>query len=155
MQQDVDGKIVVVAAVGNGFMASRYNTDGSDYVINTSIFVDGTHVGSSLLKNIICLSDGTTLILGMNSYSSNNYLVLAKLKSDTFLLDTSFSAAGTVPGILNTAVTSPVTMTNFYALGMSTVSPFDIVVSGDDGINPYLIGVLSGLSSAVIPVNQR
>ena len=152
MQQDVNGKIVVVTLVGNGtastgFTASRYHANGSDDVINVSIPVEN-YIGYSIfLKNILCLSDGTTLILGSNSNGNN--LVLAKLTT-AFALDQTFATGG----ILQTQVTSPVTMTEFYAIGMSAVAPYDILVTSDDGINPYLIGVVSGLNAAATQVSQ-
>jgi uncharacterized delta-60 repeat protein len=152
MAQDNNGKIAVVTLVGNdsgttGFLASRYHEDGSDDVINVSIPVADNLAYSAKLKELVCLSDGTYLILGLNTNGSQ--LVLAHLKDD-FTIDTDFGT----DGILQTAVTSPVTMTDFYAVAIGSVSPYNILISATNGSNPYLIGVVSGFSEAVTVFNQ-
>ena len=145
MQHDNDGNVVVVATTSNGFTASRYSANGTDNIVNVAI--DLTNPSTILLQNILCLNDNTTLILGQNS--TGNTMVLAKLTPE-FDLDVDFATGG----ILQTAVTSPVTMTNFYALGMSSAAPYNILVTADNGGFPYLVGIVSGLESAVSAVNQ-
>ncbi len=130
MQQDVNGKVVLVVRTSTGFAASRYTVSGTDDVIAVSIAI--TNPSTASLKNILCVSNGTTLIAGMNT--NGNKTEIARLTS-AFALDTSFNYSS---GILQAAV-SP--MIDFY--GIDVTADQGIIVCGDNNAtvasaNPYM-----------------
>jgi len=134
MQLDANGKIVLTARTSTGFVASRYTAAGADDVINVSI--DLTNPLTASLQRVLCLSDATTLILGMNT--NGNTVIAADLTSD-FALNTSFNTTG----LLQTAV-SP--MVDFYAIDVTADE--GIIVCGDNNAttasaNPYMTRIVN------------
>ena len=141
LQQDVNGKIVVVARNSTGnFIARRYLATGANDVSTVTMTL--TNSSTSNLKEILSVSNGTTFILGSNTTGTT--LEVARLNS-VFALDTNFSYA---TGILQSAV-SP--MTNFY--GIDVTSDQGILVAGASITpNPYFTRIYD--DSVVTKVNQ-
>jgi len=144
MQLDINGKVVVVArtSTAGDFIAQRYLASGADDVGPITITL--TNPTTSTLQNILCLSDGSTLILGSNSNGTT--MILARL-TPAFALDT---AAFDVPnGVLETTLP---TMNDFYSLGV--VADQRIIIGGDNSTTPtpYFSGVVNDVT--VTAVNQ-
>jgi uncharacterized delta-60 repeat protein len=147
MQIDSNGKIILVARISTGFAARRYTASGANDT--GAVTMTLTNPSTASLKNIISLSDGTTLVLGMNT--TGNTVEVAQLTL-AFALNTSFNASGATPGILQTAI-SP--MIDFSAID---VTPYEgIIVAGDNNAttasaNPYMTRIIN--ASTVTKVGQ-
>lgn len=159
MQLDKDGKIALTANTGPtaGIQAARYAISGANDVATATIIAN---TSGQELENIVCLSDGTTLILGAvpNATASSAFMNMAALNS-SYVLDTSFNPLGATPGILSTNVpvagSSPV-MKSYY--GMDVIGTGGILVTGDNSqtassADPYLTAVES--LSIVTKVSQN
>lgn len=123
MKLDVNGAVVLAVQTSTGIAAARYNANGS--AANTSspniyYVAPATIIGATaglVFKELLTLSDSTTLILAQSGASSPYSLSLAQL-NPSFTLNSSFATAG----ILTAAVSPQV---EFFAVD---------VVSGSDGI---------------------
>lgn len=157
MQLDSVGNIVLVTNVsGIGIKAARYTAAGANN--GSQVTVMATTAGQQL-ENILCLSDGSTLVLAAEptASASTSFMQIARLTggSSSFALDATFNPPS---GLLTTNVPSsadtPV-MKDFYALDV--ISTGGILVSGDSSqtaltADPYLTKVTN--TSIVTKVAQ-
>lgn len=148
MQLDVNGKIVFVVQTGGtaGIQAARYNADGTNDVAPFTVIPNSY---GTTLKEILCLSNGSTLIFGANGTT----LDLSRL-TPLFVADPTFDAAGTTTGLLSTTVAD---QTEFFAVDVIGNGADGIIISSDTNAAvgsavPYLTQVISDV--AVTKVSQ-
>ncbi|AXK61004.1 hypothetical protein [Candidatus Chromulinivorax destructor] len=114
MKLDVNGAVVLAVQTSAGVVAGRYAANGAVGVAPATIIPVGSGIA---FKELLTLSDSTTLILAQSGASSPYSLSLAQL-NPSFTFNSSFGTAG----ILTAAVSPQV---EFFAVD---------VVSGSDGI---------------------
>lgn len=114
MKLDVNGAVVLAVQTSAGVVAGRYAANGVVGVAPATIIPVGSGIA---FKELLTLSDSTTLILAQSGASSPYSLSLAQL-NPSFTFNSSFGTAG----ILTAAVSPQV---EFFAVD---------VVSGSDGI---------------------
>lgn len=123
MKLDVNGAVVLAVQTSTGIAAARYNANGAVGVAPATIIPVGSGIA---FKELLTLSDSTTLILAQSGASSPYSLSLAQLNS-SFTLNSSFGTAG----ILTAAVSPQV---EFFAVDVVSGSD-GIIVSGDTAID--------------------
>jgi len=146
MKLDVNGSIALVVQTSAGIVAARYNangTTGGTYGIAAAVIIPA--VAGLTLKEVLTLSDETTLILAQSGASSPYSLNLAQLSSD-FVLNVGFNPFGTTPGILTTSVSPQV---EFFAVDV-VGSGAGIIVAGDTNATatsavPYLTQITNDM----------
>ena len=148
MQLDVNGKIVLVVQTGGsgGIQAARYNADGTNDVAPFTVIPNSY---GATLKEILCLSNGSTLIFGANGTT----LDLSRL-TPLFIADSTFNALGSTTGLLSTTVAD---QAEFFAVDVLGNNADGIIISSDTNAAvtsaiPYFIQVISDV--AVTKVSQ-
>jgi len=143
---DASGRIVVGGSVGQTFLLTRYNSDGTvDNTFGTNGFTTVSSLGSNSVGNsVLILSSGKILLGGKTRQENNNENFALLCFNTNGTLDTTFGTGGRVTtNFFVTDMSTTGVYNTGYALALQKNLPNDLIIfagaanNGDFGVLRY------------------